>query len=92
VSLSLSHSFRKFLGLLVCCWRHTPVNGFLADHDRWRSLLVAHSIQGVQVHDSRLAASMYVHGVGQLLTINVRDFKRFEGLCILNPAEFFGAR
>ena len=54
-------------------------------HDRWRSLLVAHSIQGVQVHDPRLAASMYVHGVGQLLTINVRDFKRFEALRILNP-------
>ena len=29
-------------------------------HDRWRSLLVAHNIQGVQVHDGRLAASMYV--------------------------------
>jgi hypothetical protein len=29
-------------------------------HDRWRSLLVAHNIQGVQVHDARLAASMYV--------------------------------
>ncbi len=48
-------------------------------HDRWRSLLVAHNIQGVQVHDARLAASMYVHGVGQLLTINVRDFRRFDG-------------
>jgi predicted nucleic acid-binding protein len=56
-------------------------------HDRWRSLLVAHNIQGVQVHDARLAASMYVHGVGQLLTINVRDFRRFEGLRILHPSE-----
>jgi predicted nucleic acid-binding protein len=56
-------------------------------HDRWRSLLVAHNILGVQVHDARLAASMYVHGVGQLLTINVRDFRRFEGLSILHPSE-----
>ena len=56
-------------------------------HDRWRSLLVDHNIQGVQVHDARLAASMYVHGVGQLLTINVRDFRRFEGLRILHPSE-----
>jgi predicted nucleic acid-binding protein len=56
-------------------------------HDRWRSLLVAHNIQGVQVHDARLAASMYVHGVGQMLTINVRDFRRFEGLRILHPSE-----
>ena len=57
-------------------------------HDRWRSLLVAHDIQGVRVHDARLAASMYVHGVGQLLTINVRDLRRFDGLRVLHPAEF----
>jgi len=56
-------------------------------HDRWRSLLVRHSIQGVQVHDARIAASMYVHGATQLLTINVRDFKWFDGLRILHPAE-----
>jgi hypothetical protein len=56
-------------------------------HDRWRALLVAQSVQGVQVHDTRLAASMYVHGVGQLLTINVRDFRRFEGLRVLHPTE-----
>jgi len=60
-------------------------------HDRWRSLLVAHDIQGVQVHDARLAASMYVHGVDQLLTINVRDFRRFEGLRIVHPSEISGA-
>lgn len=58
-----------------------------AVHDRWRSLLVAHSIQGVQVHDARLAASMYVHGIGQLLTMNVRDFRRFDGLRIVHPAD-----
>lgn len=56
-------------------------------HDRWRSLLVMLGIRGVQVHDARLAASMYVHGVGQVLTINVRDFRRFEGLRALHPAE-----
>ena len=60
-------------------------------HDRWRALLVAHNIQGVQVHDARLAASMYVHGVRQLLTINVRDFRRFDDLRILHPAELSGA-
>jgi predicted nucleic acid-binding protein len=59
-------------------------------HDRWRALLVSHNIQGVQVHDTRLAASMYVHGVMQLLTINAKDFRRFEGLRILHPAELSG--
>ncbi|MGA3259128.1 MAG: PIN domain-containing protein [Bryobacteraceae bacterium] len=56
-------------------------------HDRWRQLLVAHDVKGVQVHDARLAASMYVHGVTQLLTVNVRDFQRFEGLRAVHPAE-----
>ena len=56
-------------------------------HDHWRSLLVAHNIRGVQVHDARLAASMYVHGVGRLLTNNVRDFRRFDGLRVLHPSE-----
>ena len=64
---------------------------FLADsrdvHDRWRQLLVMHDVKGVQVHDARLAASMYIHGVTQLLTVNVRDFKRFSGLRALHPAE-----
>ena len=56
-------------------------------HDRWRLLLVAHEVRGVQVHDARIAASMYVHGVTQLLTVNVRDFKRFKGLLVVHPAD-----
>lgn len=56
-------------------------------HDRWRRLLVEHEVKGVQVHDARLAASMYVHDVPQLLTINLRDFARFQGLNILHPAQ-----
>jgi predicted nucleic acid-binding protein len=57
-----------------------------AVHDRWRRLLVAHEVKGVQVHDARLAACTYVHGVTQLLTINVRDFQRFGGLRAIHPA------
>jgi predicted nucleic acid-binding protein len=56
-------------------------------HERWRALLVAHNIQGVQVHDAKLAASMYTYGIGQLLTINIRDFKRFDGLRITRPED-----
>ena len=58
-----------------------------AVHDRWRRLLVTHEVRGVQVHDARLAGSMYVHGLSQLLTINVRDFARYPGLSILHPAD-----
>src|SRR5260370_10101162 len=58
-----------------------------AVHDRWRRLLVEHEVKGVQVHDTRLAASMYFHNIPQILTINVRDFARFRGLRILHPAD-----
>jgi predicted nucleic acid-binding protein len=61
-------------------------------HERWRQLLVAHEVKGVQVHDARLAASMYVHGVPQLLTINVRDFRRFPQLQILDPADITASK
>ena len=65
---------------------------FLADsrevHDRWRELLLVLDVKGVQVHDARLAASMYVHGVSRLLTANVRDFQRFVGLSAIHPVEF----
>ena len=56
-------------------------------HGRWRHLLFAHQVKGVQVHDARLAASIYVHGVAQLLTANVRDSRRFPMLRIVHPAE-----
>jgi predicted nucleic acid-binding protein len=58
-----------------------------AVHDRWRQLLVTYEVKGVQVHDARLAATMYVHGMTQLLTVNVRDFQRFEGLRAIHPAD-----
>lgn len=38
-----------------------------------------HSVLGVQVHDARLAAAMYVHRVNHILTLNVSDFSRFSG-------------
>ena len=62
---------------------------FLADsrevHDRWRFWLPA----TFKVFRSMMPGwpHMYVHGVGQLLTINVRDFRRFDGLRIIHPTE-----
>ena len=51
----------------------------------WRRVVLQHSVLGVQVHDARLAASMYVHGVGHILTLNVADFSRFNGLTAVHP-------
>ena len=40
-------------------------------HNRWRQILVAHEVKGVQVHDARLAASMYVHAISTIVTTSV---------------------
>jgi predicted nucleic acid-binding protein len=62
---------------------------FLPDSDavyrEWRRIVVQHSGLGVQVHDARLAAAMYVHRVSHILTLNVSDFSRFSGLTAVHP-------
>jgi predicted nucleic acid-binding protein len=51
----------------------------------WKRLVSKHNVQGVQVHDSWLVASMNVHGVERLLTFNSADFARF-GISLLYPS------
>jgi predicted nucleic acid-binding protein len=58
-----------------------------AVYREWRRIVLRHNVQGVQVHDARLAATMYVHGVSHVLTLNVTDFKRFTGLTGVHPSE-----
>ena len=62
---------------------------FLPDNDavyrEWRRIVVQHRVLGVQVHDARLAAAMYVHRVSHILTLNVSDFSRFSGLITVHP-------
>jgi predicted nucleic acid-binding protein len=62
---------------------------FLPDNERvhaeWRRLVVQYSVVGAQVHDARLAASMLVHGVSNVLTLNDRDFGRYSGISVVHP-------
>jgi predicted nucleic acid-binding protein len=52
----------------------------------WRRLTRLHRVRGVQVHDAKLAASMIVHGVRQILTFNTADFARFTEVEAVHPA------
>src|SRR6266851_4260861 len=54
-------------------------------YQEWRRIVAKHNVLGIRVHDARLAAVMYVHGVSRILTLNVGDFSRFEGLTALHP-------
>ncbi|MFY9644079.1 MAG: type II toxin-antitoxin system VapC family toxin [Terriglobales bacterium] len=56
-----------------------------AVYREWRRIVLEYRISGVQVHDARLAAAMYVHRVTHILTLNVSDFARFSGLTPLHP-------
>lgn len=56
-------------------------------HARWRHLLVAYQISGVQVHDARLVAAMHIHGVRRILTFNTKDFTRFTDIEAIHPID-----
>src|ERR1700693_1593990 len=62
---------------------------FLPDREgvyrEWRRIVLQYSVLGVQVHDARLAAAMYVHSVAHILTLNVTDFSRFSDLTAMHP-------
>jgi predicted nucleic acid-binding protein len=58
-----------------------------AVHREWRRLLVVHAVQGRQVHDTRIAAAMAVHGVNRILTFNTADFDRFPFLSAVHPKD-----
>jgi predicted nucleic acid-binding protein len=51
----------------------------------WRRMIVQHAVSGVQVHDARLAASMKIHGVRHILTLNVDDFTRYADIVAVHP-------
>jgi predicted nucleic acid-binding protein len=54
---------------------------------QWRNLVSTRGVSGKQVHDARLAATMIVHRVSNLLTLNVADFKRYPEITAVHPRE-----
>ena len=62
-----------------------------ATHQEWRRIVVAEQVSGVQVHDARLVAAMYVHRIGHLLTLNVQDFRRYPNVVAVSPQDVLGA-
>lgn len=61
-----------------------------AVYPAWRALVDGLGVIGKQVHDARLVAVCHAHGVGSVLTFNVRHFTRFAtfgpGIVVLDPA------
>jgi predicted nucleic acid-binding protein len=51
----------------------------------WKSLVAKHQCQGKVSHDARLVAAMQTHGVADILTFNVADFRRYPGITVIEP-------
>jgi predicted nucleic acid-binding protein len=62
-----------------------------ATHQEWRRIVVSAKVSGIQVHDARLVATMHVHGIGNLFTLNGKDFHRFIGISVLSPEEILAS-
>jgi predicted nucleic acid-binding protein len=60
-------------------------------YKEWRELVVRHGVHGVRVHDARLVAAMKVHDITHLLTFDDGDFKRYQEITIMTPAEVLRA-
>jgi predicted nucleic acid-binding protein len=56
-------------------------------YQEWRRLVIKFAVSGVQVHDARLVASMKIHVISYILTLNGADFKRYipEGIVAVAP-------
>jgi predicted nucleic acid-binding protein len=59
-------------------------------HAIWHELLLKYRVQGVAVHDTRLASVMLAHRISRILTFNTRDFDRFDGIEAIHPDTFHG--
>ena len=54
-------------------------------HREWRRIIVSESVSGVQVHDARLVAAMHVYRIARILTLNVKDFRRYKAIAVVSP-------
>ena len=64
-----------------------PILDKPAIYAEWKRLVIAHAVEGKQVHDTRIVAAMNVHGITHLLTYNKGHFIRFAGIVIISPSE-----
>jgi predicted nucleic acid-binding protein len=53
----------------------------------WRKLVLEHRVAGIQVHDARIVAAMRVHRVNTILSFDLDDFTRYEGIAVVHPTE-----
>lgn len=51
----------------------------------WRQLILDYSVIGVAVHDARLVSTMKANKISHIVTLNVGDFQRYDGIVVWEP-------
>jgi predicted nucleic acid-binding protein len=54
---------------------------------QWEQLVTLNQVRGKNAHDAHLVAAMIVHRISQILTFNVSDFQRYQGITVLDPQQ-----
>lgn len=54
-------------------------------YEEWERLVTTHRVAGKNTHDAHLVATMKLNGITTILTFNVQDFKRFDGIEAMHP-------
>jgi predicted nucleic acid-binding protein len=65
----------------------TLFNDMPAIFPQWERLVAQHQVSGKNAYDARLVAAMLVHGINQILTFNVSDFRRYQNIIVLDPRQ-----
>jgi predicted nucleic acid-binding protein len=74
-----------------------PICDLLPDsasmYQELKRLISTYSVVGKQVHDARLVAMMLAGQIENILTLNDRDFRRYEpeGITVVTPAELIAS-
>lgn len=55
--------------------------------DAWKQIVISLGMQGVSVHDARIAAVMRVNNLTHILTFDINGFARFPGITPQSPGD-----
>lgn len=51
-----------------------------------------YQVSGKRAHDFHLVAAMMVPGIARILTFNPGDFRRYQGIVVLEPQQVLASR
>lgn len=89
LSLSIQQVKRRVLQLAKVCQ-------FLPDppdlYDQWLHCVTTYRVSGKNAHDARLIATMQLHAIPHLVTLNGGDFRRYQDVEVHSPLDVLAGK